>query len=181
MSAASDFVAAFRLVLETRERQRALVRQQRVVGRGSDGTVQTQRLDAECVTKNGTANFYDGQTVVTAGAGASIARQGTAAVAAISETADRFSGLWVENLIPSAFQAGDVLEVTVTGGGFEPGTRFQFLRPGLERLPNEDIVIDGSTFVSESEYLLDIEVSADAAPYPDGAPLAFDRPARGAP
>ena len=144
--------------------------------RAPDGTLQTLRLDAECVTRGDVSNNYGGQTIVEpTGPGAPLARKGTTGVAAVAEAPPPTATLWVEKVEPRLFRPGDALTVTITGGGFDASTRFEFLRPGLVRTINDDFTIANPTLVDSGTFQLDVTVSESAALYPEGAPLAFDR------
>lgn len=167
MSQSQDVVRALRSVLDDRREKEADVRPARVVGRNTDGTAQVQRLDAECVARGG-ASGYGGEIVVRLPA--MMNRRGTAGVAAATS---RGSGdtLWVEALDPAVFAPGAVnLAVTVTGRGFTPTTRFEFLSP--DGAVNPDITLLTANYVDEETYTLTINVAADAALF-EAAAIAY--------
>ncbi|HON76741.1 MAG TPA: hypothetical protein PLR87_15400 [Thermoanaerobaculaceae bacterium] len=169
MSQSQEVVRALRSVLDDRRDKEADVRPAKVVGRNTDGTAKTQRLDAECVGRGG-ASGYGGEIVVSLPA--IMNRRGTSGVAGATQ---RGSGdtLWVEALDPAVFSPGDTaLAVTVTGRGFTPTTRFEFLSP--DGSVNEDVTIVTSVYVDDETYTLTINVAADAALF-EAAALAYDR------
>lgn len=177
-TAAERFVAQLARTLTTRERDRAPVRQLRVVGRASDGTPLTVRSDALCIAR-GTAvvDYYNGQSISEAAGGAggsSISRQGTTAVAAlVEETAS--ATLWVERLDPNTFIPGRSYFVYVYGRGFDDSTRFEFLNADGETI-NEDITILDQGVLGPDQAALEIEVSPTARLLAD-LPLAYGRAA----
>ena len=69
MSQSQEVVRALRSVLDDRRDKEADVRPAKVVGRNTDGTAKTQRLDAECVGRGG-ASGYGGEIVLMVGLGA---------------------------------------------------------------------------------------------------------------
>ena len=169
MSQSQDVVRALRAVLDDRRDREADVRPARVVGRNTDGTARLQRLDAECVGRGGRGG-YGGEIVVSLPA--IMNRRGTFGVAGATS---RGSGdtLWVESIDPAVFAPGDTaLAVTVTGRGFTPTTRFEFLSP--DGSVNEDVTIVTSVYVDSETYTLTINVAADAALF-EAAALAYDR------
>jgi hypothetical protein len=170
------FIAALKQVLERREREKAPLRTQRVLGRGQDGTVQLQRLDSECATRGARDSFYTGQTISEpAGLGSAFNRQGTTGVAAISaEVTPSPAVLWVERLDPNRYLPGREYTVTVIGRGFDPSVRFEFLRPGRPPIVNDDITVVSATFLDEFGFELVIQVPEHAVRYTT-APLAYGR------
>jgi len=168
VSQSQEVVRALRSVLDDRRDKEADVRPAKVVGRNTDGTAKTQRLDAECVGRGG-ASGYGGEIVVSLPA--IMNRRGTSGVAGATS---RGSGdtLWVESIDPAVFAPGAVnLVVTVTGRGFTPSTVFQFLSP--DGTVNEDVTILYRTFVDDETYTLTINVAAAAELFPAAA-LAYD-------
>lgn len=168
MSQSQEVVRALRSVLDDRRDKEADVRPAKVVGRNTDGTAKTQRLDAECVGRGG-ASGYGGEIVVSLPA--IMNRRGTSGVAGATQ---RGSGdtLWVEALDPAVFSPGDTgLEVTVTGRGFTPSTLFEFLSP--DGSVNADVTLVTRTYVDAETYTLTINVAAGAALFPAAA-LAYD-------
>jgi hypothetical protein len=167
VSQSQDVVRALRSVLDDRRDKEADVRPAKVVGRNTDGTAQVQRLDAECVGRGG-ASGYGGEIVVSLPA--IMNRRGTSGVAGATQ---RGSGdtLWVESLDPAIFHPGATgLTVLVTGRGFTPTTRFEFLRPDGE--VNPDVTIVTRKYLDETEFELTINVAAGAALF-EAAALAY--------
>lgn len=148
------------------------VRTVRVLGRNSDGTLQLQREDGECVSRGCEEGAYQGETLKTA-------RVFCAQDIGTSElVVNRFDGggsfLWVESLSPSQLFPGTSVQIVVTGYGFNETTVFEFLLPDSETI-NEDITIDAITFVDDTTVWIDVTVDADAAGL-IGCALAFDNP-----
>ena len=166
-SQSQDVVRALRAVLDDRRDREADVRPARVVGRNTDGTARLQRLDAECVGRGGRGG-YGGEIVIRLPA--LVNRLGTAGVAG-STGLGSGDTLWVESLDPAIFHPGATgLTVLVTGRGFTPTTRFEFLRPDGE--VNPDVTIVTRKYLDETEFELTINVAAGAALF-EAAALAY--------
>ncbi len=180
MSVASErFVAALAKTLATRERDRAPVRNLRVVGRASDGTPLTVRSDAQCIARGtATPDYYNGQSIFEPSGnsgGSSISSQGTASVAALLEETAAAT-LWVERLDPSTYIPGRSYFVNVYGRGFDDTTRFEFLDPDGETV-NPDITIVDQGVLGPDQAALEIEVSPTAR-LQANLPLAYGRGSR---
>jgi len=146
----------------------------RVEGRDVDGTLLVRPLGGECVERTNICSAYAGQIIqVPCGAGL---RNLGAAGTAMASTSLLIAPMWVESITPDFFARGATVEVTVIGRGFTPSSVFEFLLPGTDEV-NPGVAIVASTYVSVTEFLLEVEVAVDAVLIPEGAgAIAFDNP-----
>ena len=169
-------VSALRDVLDYREREHSPVRTDRIVGRNSDGTLQTQRTDAECVITSGADNLYAGQLVQRPPT-SPISRQGLTGAAVVRED-EETPTLWVERLEPDSFEPGNSYTVIVQGRGFFPELRFDFLYPATGFQPaktiHDGIHVELQGFVDEQTFELELSVDPDATSV-TRAPISFGR------
>lgn len=146
----------------------------RVEQRNADGTINVRRLDGECVERSNICSAYTGQIIqVPCGAGfRNLGAAGTAMVR-IQRTAPT---MWVETVDPSSLNPGASYTVTITGRGFRTTSQFEFLLPDSDEI-NPDITITDSTYISATEFELEITVAADADLIGDTrGVLAYDNP-----
>lgn len=146
----------------------------RVEGRNFDGTISVRPLTGECVERSNICTAYDGQ-IIQVPCGNGLGNLG-AAGSAMARTSQQAGTIWVESLDPNELPAGLTTAVTVIGRGFRETSVFEFLRPGTNEV-NDDITIDAATYISETEFELQVAVAADADLITDGrGGLAYDNP-----
>lgn len=156
------------------DEQRRYYATKRVEGRNSDGTINVRPLGGECVERSNICSAYSGQ-LIEVPCGNGVGRLGASGVA-MARVQRLASAMWVESIEPSFFARGQAYEVTVIGRGFTASSGFEFLLPGTEDV-NPGVTITGSTFVSETEFTLQVEISLDSVLIAEGGgPLAFDNP-----
>ena len=177
MTPTDKILTALNTLLTHRERQRAVARPARVLGRHEDGTERLQRLDAACVTRASRDNHYTGTIVLNPGL-STIQRTGTAGIATITEIAAAPT-LWIESLTPSTYQPNRTYAVTVTGRGFDDRVRIDFLEPAppstLAQTINPDIEVLALEVLDPETLRLEIAVAPGARLYRAGAPIAYGR------
>lgn len=165
-----DVVQALKRALDDRARRTQELRVSRVVGRATDGTLQLQDLEGECIARGCRTAEAEGE-VTKRPLGPCWDNQGAAGVSGLSVRAGA-GVLWVESIDPDSYAPGQSYTVTVIGLGFTEATLFEFLHASSEEV-NLDVVITSMTLISSTEYELEIDVDPDAAPIVDGD-LAFD-------
>jgi hypothetical protein len=173
MNTAERTVHLLQSLLSRRERDRAVVRPARMIGRHEDGTERLQRRDATCPTRGGRDNHYTGTIVLSPAS--SLHRQGTTGQGT-SETIPTPT-LWIESLDPSTYHPGQTLTVQVTGRGFDAATAIDFLDPNPaapEGTVNPDLEILAITIIDPELLLLELAVSPSARPLTN-APIAYGR------
>lgn len=179
MTPSEKVLTALTTLLTRRERERAPARPMRVLGRNEDGTERLQRLDAACVTRGTPDNHYTGTTVLKPATPANIAfhRAGTLGIGT-TETLVAPT-LWIERLDPDTFNPGQTYDVTVTGRGFDEGTRIDFLDPDPtveEGTLNPDLEVLEYEVLSPETLRLTVAVAETARPITN-APIAYGRTA----
>ncbi len=76
-------------------------------------------------------------------------------------TQPRSMALAIDSVSPRASEAGETLELRIVGAGFRNGDVASIERGGATAA---DIVVDGTTYVSETELLATVSIGADAVP-----------------
>ena len=169
-------------IMERRELAASPIYPAIVTGRARDGMIYGKRLDGSCIQRGGfdagqqpgsIVNLYRGNLSTSRGLSRASTNLGGAAIAPTSAT----TFIAVESISPDTFEPGISYTVTVTGIGFYDGMTFSFLIPlsATVTVPtvNPDITITSASYVSATEYSLDIDVDAGASSIVD-APLGFE-------
>ena len=163
---AEEIVRTLNTVIDRRIGKLAEVEKSRVQGRNNDGTLTLRPQNGECELTGTISGDPSGSIIISQKAQWNI--HGATGAVGSSTSADT---LWVESLDPDTYAAGSSYTVTVTGRGFTSGLLFAFLDPD-DRLESLHITITSSTFVSSTEFTLEIDVDA-AAPVVDSVPLWY--------
>ncbi len=161
-----DIVTVLGRVIDRRIGKLAEVEKSRVQGRNADGTLTLRPQDGQCETTGTISGDPSGSIIISQKAQWNI--HGALGAVGANRGGDT---LWVESLDPNVYAAGSSYTVTVTGRGFTAGLLFAFLDPD-DRLEYLLITITSQTYVSDTEFTLEIDVDADA-PVVESVPLWY--------
>ncbi|HEV7670113.1 MAG TPA: hypothetical protein VGS22_16470 [Thermoanaerobaculia bacterium] len=176
MTPAERLAREIQRLVGTETRRTADLRSATVEGRNRDGTTVVIRDDGECPVRGPKTGDQLGDQVYLTGARGG--RRGTTSAPIRTTPGDPGSGsppiatLWVERLTPHRFSRGESVTVLVEGDGFSPLTQFWFLDPDNPEVPNPDVALAETRYLSPNEVEIDLVIAADARVL-DGAALRY--------
>jgi len=129
------------------------------ISRETDGTLLVQRLDGECISREGACARYVGQ-IVELPCRPPFTLRGASGIA-MRSSRRTVSTMWVESLSPDSYEQGQSYTVTVTGYGFTASSVVEFLLPETDTI-HPGITITEIRLIDAETLEVDIDVAVDA-------------------